>query len=409
MKIKLNKHSVITVFFLCFTFIILAGTAAKVYVGRETYKAAYSVKLTQVSGSLAKPKAVILTAYDALLDIDSQVFKRTDFINVYGLAQRVTGNRRVYDSGSAASDVIKLNNGMLSFVLQKSKSLQEKADKTADLDAHLKSEGISLLYVQLPFKIDRLDNELPTGVYDYSNENSDTMLSSLKSRGVATFDLREEIVKDKLDWYSLFFRTDHHWKPETGLWAAGKISEKLNSNYGFNIDMTLLDKSKFSTKIYENWFLGSQGKRVGQYYAGTDNFTLLLPKYKTDFTFTCYRVGGRNFTKTGSYENTWIFKDSLEKIDYFNINTYAVYSGGDYPLSVCTNHLLAGKKILLLRDSYTNTLAPFLSLAACKELRTIDPRHFKGSITGYIDEFKPDIVLMLYYPTALSNSMFFKF
>jgi len=292
--------------------------------------------------------------------------------------------------------------------LQKSKDLQKKADKTAVLDAHLKSEGIPLLYVQLPFKVSKLDNKLPTGVFDYSNENADTMLTALKSRGVATFDLRQEIKKDGLDWYSLFFRTDHHWKPETGLWAAGKISEKLNSDYGFNIDRTLLDKNSFRTKIYNNWFLGSQGKRVGQFYAGTDNFTLMLPKYKTDFDFTCHRINGQTFTKKGSFEDTWIFKENLKK-DYFNINTYAVYSGADYRVSVCTNNLLSGKKILLLRDSYSNVIAPFISLAGCKELRTIDPRYFQGSITGYIDDFKPDIVLMLYYPTALLNSLFFKF
>lgn len=408
MKIKGNKHSIITVFFLCFTFSLLAGTVANVYLNRDTYKANYAEKLTQISGSMAKPKAIILTTYDAMLDIDSRVFNRSDFINIYGLAQRVTGNRRIYDSGSASSDVVKLDNGMLSFVMPKSVDLQKNAEKTAVLDAHLKNEGIRLLYVQLPSKISKIDNQLPTGVHDYSNENSDTMLTALKSRGVATFDLREEIFKDKLNHYSLFFRTDHHWKPETALWAAGKISDKLNSDFGFNINMNLINENSFSIKLYKNWFLGSQGKRIGQYYAGTDDFALILPKYKTDFDSTYHRINGQSFTKKGSFEDTWIFKENLKK-DYFNINTYAVYSGADYPLSVCINHLLAGKKILLLRDSYTNALAPFLSLAACRELRTIDPRHFKGSITGYIEEFKPDIVLMLYYPGTLSNTMFFNF
>jgi len=409
MKIKYSRHSVIAAFFLCFTFIILAGTLAKVYVSRDEVTTTYIQTLGDNSGALAKPKAILLTVYDTLLDIDSKIFKRTDFVNVYGLAQRVTGNRRVYDAASSSSDVIKLGNGYLSFVLPKSKDLPKKADETAALNAHLKSEGIPLLYVQLPFKINKLDSELPTGVYDYANENSDTMLSALKSRGVATFDLRDEIVKAGLDWYPLFFRTDHHWKPSTGLWAAGKISEKLNSDYGFNIDMPLLNSNNFSSTTYKNWFLGSQGKRVGQFYAGTDDFTLLLPKYKTDMNCTYYRVNGQNIIKNGSFKDAMIFTENLKTKDYFNINTYATYSGGDFPLTICTNNLLAGKKILILRDSYANVLAPFISLACCKELRTIDPRHFTGSITDYIDSFKPDIVMMLYYPTALSNSAFFKF
>ena len=409
MKKKIDRYSAVAVCFICFIFTILAGTVAKVYVSRNEYINEYSVKLGENTGYAAKTKAMALTVYDTLKNIDGKIYKRTEFINIYGLAQKPTGNRYVYDSSGASGNVVKLDNGMLSFVLPKSNDLAKKAEKTALLDAHLKSKCIDLLYVQLPFKINKRDNKLPPGVVDYSNKNSDAMLTELRSRGVSTFDLREEIVGAGLDHYSLFFRTDHHWKPETGLWAAGKIAEILNSEYGFKIDITLLNKNNFSTKAYKNWFLGSQGKRVGQLYAGTDDFTLLLPKYKTDMSGIYTRISGEDITKKGSFQDAWLFMDSLKRIDYFNLNTYVTYSGGDYPLTVCTNNLLAGKKILLLRDSYTCALAPFISLAACKELRTIDPRHFKGSIAGYIDDFKPDIVLMLYYPTALSNSMFFDF
>ena len=408
-KNKWSRHHLISLFFIFFIFIVCAGTAAKGYVSRDEYIKIYSGYLNDNSGAVGKVKASVLTAYETLKNIDGKVYKRTGFINVYGLTQRITGNRYVYDAASSGNDVVKLNNGYLSFVLPKSKDLKKKADKTAAFNARLKNNGIDLLYVQLPFKINKYDKQLPTGVYDYSNENSDIMLSELKSRGVKTYDLREEIIKDGLNRYPLFFRTDHHWKPSTGLWAAGKICEKLNSSFDFNINISKLDKKNFRSTVYRNWFLGSQGKRVGQYYTGVDDFTLLLPTYKTGISSTYYRINGEKIVKNGNFEDAMIFAENLKSKDYFGINTYAAYSGGDFPLTICINKLLADKKILLLRDSYSNVLVPFISLAGCKELRAIDPRHFKGSISDYIEKFNPDIVLMLYYPTALGNSAFFKF
>lgn len=409
MKKRINIHSVIAAFFVCFIFVILVGTVTNIYISRDVYIKVYSGYLNETSGVVEKTKAVVLTAYSTLKNIDTRVYRRNEFINVYGLTQKLTGNRYVYDPEVSKNDVVKLDNGVLSFVIQKTDDLKTKAEKILTLNNHLHSKGIDLLYVQLPFKINKLDKELPTGVYDFSNENADTMVSELKNKNISAFDLREEIVKDGLDHYSLFFRTDHHWKPETGLWAAGKISEKLNTDFCFNIDLKLLEIKNFSSKLYKDYFLGSQGKRVGKYYAGTDDFTLLLPTYKTGMNCAYNRISGEWLLKKGSFKDSWIFSENLEKIDYFDINAYASYSGGDYSLTISKNNLISGKKILILRDSYTDALAPFLSLAACNELRTIDPRYFTGSITDYIDEFNPDIVLMLYYPTCLTISEFFEF
>lgn len=35
----------------------------------------------------------------------------------------------------------------------------------------------------------------------------------------------EEIQDDGLDWYDSYYVTDHHWKTETGFWAAGRLYE----------------------------------------------------------------------------------------------------------------------------------------------------------------------------------------
>lgn len=59
---------------------------------------------------------------------------------------------------------------------------------------------------------------------------------------------------DNLDYYSI----DHHWTPKAGLWAFGKISETLNKDYDFDIDMNLANQDNYDVKTYKDWFLGSE-------------------------------------------------------------------------------------------------------------------------------------------------------
>jgi hypothetical protein len=63
----------------------------------------------------------------------------------------------------------------------------------------------------------------------------------------------------------------------------------------------------------------------------------------------------------------------------------------------------------MLRDSFGDTLGLFLSLAAGGEITMIDLRYHTGSVKEYIEEFKPDLVLIAYCPTAFKQQYFFTF
>ncbi|HZK39608.1 MAG TPA: DHHW family protein [Clostridia bacterium] len=408
MKKIFNKNAALAALFLCFVFVVLGGTCYNVYKEKARYISAYADCLGAGTGTLAKTKAATLTLYNALVNVNDSVFAKNGFINVYGFSQKATGNRCVYEQDGKVNKVVKMDDASITFVMNKNNNLAQQAAKTSTLNKKLKSEGVDLLYVQLPFKINKFEKGLPTGVEDYSNENADEILASLIDRDVATFDLRNEIAKEFSAYASLFFKTDHHWKPETGLWAAHKIADKLNSDYGFNMDTSLFEKDRFALTTYKDHFLGSMGKRMGIYYAGRDDFSLLLPRDETDMSCHYKRANGKTFGKSGSFEDTWIFHEHLKK-DYFESNTYVTYSGGDFPLMIFHNNRIEDKKILVLRDSYSCVVIPFLSLAACAEMHIIDPRMYKGSITEYIDNIKPDVVLMLYNPSILNTDCFFDF
>ena len=58
------------------------------------------------------------------------------------------------------------------------------------------------------------------------------------------------------------------------------------------------------------------------------------------------------------------------------------------------------KKILILRDSFGNNFAPYFA-QQYGTVELIDVADFTGSIKSYIEESKPDTVLLLYNPTMI--------
>ena len=149
-----------------------------------------------------------------------------------------------------------------------------------------------------------------------------------------------------------------------------------------------------------NWFLGSKGKKVGTYFTwnGADDFDLITPKFETSFT---EERPFKNQTRTGTFQETVLYMDNMYK-DYYRINTYATYSGGDFRLQIMKNNLNPNeKKVLLIRDSFACVVSPFLALQT-SELHVCDVRDYdyyvgkKLNMKDYIKQIKPDYVLVLY-------------
>lgn len=112
--------------------------------------------------------------------------------------------------------------------------------------------------------------------------------------------------------------------------------------------------------------------------------------------------------KQGTFEDTIIVKDLIENED-IQTNRYACYFGGDYPeIKVENNNILSDKKILVIQDSYGLALSSMMTLRV-KELRTVDLRHFEGKEIDYIREYNPDIVLIMYNPSAFYIEKIFNF
>ena len=69
-----------------------------------------------------------------------------------------------------------------------------------------------------------------------------------------------------------------------------------------------------------------------------------------------------------------------------------------------------GKRLLVLQDSFSLVVIPFLSLGY-EQVDYLDLRLWGGDLLGYMDETRPDAVLILYNPGALedNNTVMFEF
>lgn len=339
--------------------------------------------------------------------INDSMDRSHNFIQLYGGIQRLLG-RRVVNDVEGQSTVYKLSDGMLTFINPNpADNLASHADSFLAMQQALARSDIPLLYVQAPQKIGIGDAPtLPGGVTDYGNQNADRLISLLTEGGASVLDFRETLKADGGHWTSYFFVTDHHWTPETALLCTQALVERLNADYDLKMDPALTASDAFSTQVYEGIFLGSQGKRTGSLYAGLDDISVLTPNYETDFT---YSIPSTQTIRSGPFGQSLLFPERLEEGDLFQTNPYTAYSGGDYAFARIINHQNPdGPKILLLRDSYSCALAPFLALQ-CSELTTVDPRYFEGDLLACVDELDPDLVIALYTPGAAANDSFFQF
>ncbi len=299
-----------------------------------------------------------------------------------------------------AKEVYKFQDGYLTFTRNNDLDSQARIASIVRLAKFVESQGGKFLYVQSPGKANKYaDKELDK--LDYSNANSDLLLQGLAENHVDTYDLRPElrqVVGDK-GWHSAFFRTDHHWKPDTALWGARKLAEKLQQDYQVDVNLSNLKLEDYRTERYDKFFLGSQGKKVTLANTEPDDFELYYPLFETNIHWQIPSLG---VDATGD-SSVMYDMSAMDK----NENPYWVYGYGDRDLIQLHNYAneaLKDKKILLIKDSFWDTGIFFLS-TALKDVTIMDVRCFDGSVESYIQEHKPDLVILSYTTITLDKKI----
>ncbi len=321
------------------------------------------------------------------------------FITLNGGVERLLGKRVV-------NERYRLDNGKLTYIIPEL-DMSGIAEKTVAFGRYVEEQGLPFVYVNSLFYLDEDDKQLPPGVEDYGNENADRFLALLREAGITALDLREREKAAGIDHYSHFFNTDHHWTPEMGFWAFTEILDFLTArDPGFAADPRLSDFSNYAVEVHPDSFLGSSGRRVGVWYAGKDDFSVIIPRFDTALEVYSSRDDS---TVRGTLADC-LFHPELFDADPYEASLYDFYCGGDEWMDI--RNLAAeqrlpvqgsGKRILLIKDSASLVVIPWLSLG-CGEIRTVDMRFEDERLPSLIESWRPDLVMVFYNPGALEDN-----
>ncbi|GHV25969.1 hypothetical protein FACS18948_0590 [Clostridia bacterium] len=175
-----------------------------------------------------KTRDTINTSYTGMLTTamsNNVMVNKAAYLNVNGFMARLMGQRLM-------NQRVLLDNGHIVDLRGKSsqKSLDAQILSITSLYQAQRDKGKYYLCVIPPGKISKYgDTGLPAGFNDYYNDNNDRLIEALRKEGVPVLDLRDLVEDEGLVYADLHYKTDHHWKAETGFWAYGKIMEHLTS------------------------------------------------------------------------------------------------------------------------------------------------------------------------------------
>lgn len=279
---------------------------------------------------------------------------------------------------------VKLPNGYLAGCFEYCPS-QKSCNNIKDFSNWLKVMDIPYVTMITPDKSDDSVTEFPKGIPHGYTQMLDEYKAFMDNNGINYIESKQTLLAENNNFYSWFYKSDPHWNVHAAYSMARKTAEYLNDEFSIATDAAALDDDNFKLTVYENSFLGGYGGKLGNSWK--EDMEILYPVTSTDFHV---EIPGYSIDKTGSFENTLIDQSRLKPGN----TSYRAFLYGDYPLvHIENNNCQNGTKILVIKFSYADPLCPYLACTS-QYVDMLDPRHFDGSIRSYVQQTKPDCVIL---------------
>ena len=172
----------------------------------------------------------------------------------------------------------------------------------------------------------------------------------------------------------IYYRTDHHWTTLGAYYAYSRLCETLG--------LVPFDREAH-TAVEVPDFYGTFYSRARTWNAQPDTLTY----YELDNPLTIYTVTGPGMPTQG--EATGLY--DLDKLAVYD--KYAAFLHGNNGLSRVEGD--GEGRILVVKDSYANSLVPFLT-ANYAQIDVVDLRNYNYGLDALIAENGYDQILVLY-------------
>lgn len=378
---KLTYKHYVSILFCAFIFIF--GLLSVIFNFREIFGGLIRGYMdSPEDSSVATKLSNSLTTFDKRMN---EYFILHDLsINSYGFIQKSL-DKHLIDDADPNYNVVKLKNDYLTFNAAGDSDSSGLKEFLVDLKGTCDNNNVDMLYVNKLGKNTYDKSQVPEFFpFDYVS-NFREVKKEMQASGINVLDMDEIVDKEGIDKYSLFYKTDHHWKTKTGLWASNLIADRLNESYDMKIDTMKLDISNYNIETHKDSFLGSQGIRTGEWYTDLEDFDVIYPKYETNME---YEIRKSNIKLKGDFKDTVFYKKSYT-------DGYGMYMSSRYDLTAFKNlEPNNGKYAVFVVDSFGSVVAPFLA-QTFERMDCIDLRYFSDDLGEYIEQNKPDVLIYM--------------
>jgi hypothetical protein len=172
----------------------------------------------------------------------------------------------------------------------------------------------------------------------------------------------------------IFYKTDHHWMTQGAYVAYLELCRQMG--------LTPQNEEEFNIKQVTDDFYGSLFSKSGFRHVQPDRMELYLPKNQEKYTVT--------YVDEGKTTDSLYAMEQLQRKD-----KYAVFLNGNHALIEIKTSNTNGRKLLVVKDSYANSLIPFL-LKHFSEINVVDLRYYEEDLVSFVNEHGIQDMLLLY-------------
>ena len=257
---------------------------------------------------------------------------------------------------------------------------QPAADRVTEnlnyVNNFVENVDIPVVFSLIPTQACIWANRLPEGAPNASQ--TDLMAQAQGAVTGATWaDVYTPLMEHKDE--DIFYRTDHHWT-------------SLGAYYGYTglasaLGYTPVPLTDYTPTVRSTEFYGTVFSSSGVRWVKPDTITTYVPDDGITVVSHTYDNSGNPVE-----EQRALYVESFLSVK----DKYSMFLGGNQSLGVVTNtNNPDGPKLLIIRDSYADSLVPFLT-AHYSEIHLIDPRYYHLSVKDYVAQNGIDQALVLY-------------
>ena len=253
---------------------------------------------------------------------------------------------------------------------------QRVTDNLNYVNNFVENVDIPVIFSLIPTQACIWADRLPEGAPNASQTN---LLAQAQGAvtGATCADLYSPLMEHKDE--DIFYRTDHHWTSLGAYYGYAGLASAL----GYEpVPLGDYQETVRSTEFYGTVFSSS-----GVRWVKPDTITTYVPEDGITVVSHTYDNQGNPVE-----EPRELYVESFLSVK----DKYSMFLGGNQSLGVVKNENNPdGPKLMIIRDSYADSLVPFLT-AHYSEIHLLDPRYYHLSFSDYAEQNGIDQALVLY-------------